>query len=67
MVDILPTNKTTGEIITVLLSNVDGNLTIVPGASGSIVGSNIVGAGLQRVIYIRFTNVNVGSESYIVY
>jgi len=63
----LPANKEVGDIVTLLLISLDGTLTINPGEGGSIIGSAIVGSGIQRIIYIRFTNVNRGEEKYVVY
>jgi hypothetical protein len=63
----LPATKEIGDIITLLLISLDGKITINPGEGGSLVGSAIVGNGLQRIIYIRFTNVNRGEEKYVVY
>ena len=63
----LPANKQMGDVITVLLVSVEGTLTIVPGEGGSMVGSDTIASGSQRIIYIRFTSMNRGEEKYVIY
>ncbi len=56
----------TGDVITILLSSMGGNITIIPGVGGSILGPITVNAGQTRVIYIRFT-VDKERPEYILY
>ena len=56
----------TGDVITILLSSMGGNITIIPGLGGSILGPITVNAGQTRVVYIRFT-VDKERPEYILY
>jgi hypothetical protein len=61
----LPGKKMVGDIISVMLICTAEGLTITPGEGGSLVGSDQVVPGGQRLIYIRFTDLE--RAAYIIY
>jgi hypothetical protein len=42
-------------------------MTIIAGTGGTLVGNPTIGNALQRVVYIRITNIGIGTESYMIY
>ncbi len=61
----LPAGKAVGDILSLMVVCLDQPINIVPGTGGSLIGSDVVTASSQRIIYMRFTDIN--NPTYVIY